>query len=136
MNSKVKEGESEKIGLVPGDFLKRYETLVNENHNQVANNEDCGIVSSDAILGGVADPSMLYVAVEDYETEHPCQISFSKGTQLVVIEVCKDGKHLELVLNVIITGAISFHITRLVACMDRWKRRLGARLFSLTGNKA
>ena len=93
MNSKVKEGESEKIGLVPGDFLKRYDTLVGENHNQAANNEESSIVSSEAILSGVADPSMLYVAVEDYETEHACQISFSKGTQLVVIEVCEDGKH-------------------------------------------
>lgn len=92
MNSKVKEGELEKTGLVPGDFLKRYDTLVNENHNPATNNEDSGIVSSEAILGGVADPSMLYVAVEDYETEHPQQISFSKGTQLVVIEVCEDGK--------------------------------------------
>ena len=94
VNSKVKEGELEKVGLVPGDFLKRYDTLVNENHNinPTANSEDGGIISSEAILGGIADQSMLYVAIEDYETEHPRQIGFSKGTQLVVIEVCEDGK--------------------------------------------
>lgn len=94
MNSKVKEGEFERVGLVPGDFLKRYDTLVNESHDSTAvpSSEDGGIVSSEAILGGIADQSMLYVAVEDYETENPRQISFSKGTQLVVIEMCEDGK--------------------------------------------
>ena len=90
VNSKVKEGELEKVGLVPGDFLKRYDTLVNENH-PAANGEDNGIILSEAILGGIADQSMLHVAIEDYETEHPRQMSFSKGTQLVVIEVCEDG---------------------------------------------
>ena len=100
VNSRVKEGELEKVGLVPGDFLKRYDTLVKENHNSASpNHEDNGIVSPEAILGGIADPSMLYVAIEDYETEHPRQISFSKGMELVVIEVCEDGKQYNIAIG-------------------------------------
>ena len=93
MNSKVREGESEMVGRVPGDFLKRYDALVNEKHDPAANEDSySGAVSSEAILSRIADSSMLYVTVEEYRTEDPRQISFSKGTQLVVVEVSEDGK--------------------------------------------
>lgn len=91
MSVKVKKGESAKLGLVPGDFLKRYEFTGNQDQNEI-NSDDRGKVSPEAILGGIADPSMLYVAIEDYRTEDSRQLSFDEGAQLVVLETCEDGK--------------------------------------------
>ena len=93
MSVKVKKGESEKVGLVPGDFLKRYDFVGSQDHDET-DSDDRGKVSPEAILGGIAEPSMLYVAIEDYRTEDPHQLSFDEGTQLVVLETCEDGKQL------------------------------------------
>ena len=84
-----KKGETERVGLVPGDFLKRYDCDGDQDQVDAG---DRAMVSSEAILGGIADPSMLYVVIEDYQTEDPRQLSLSKGTQLVVLETCEDGK--------------------------------------------
>ena len=67
------------------------------SENRDSAKEGTSIVSSEAILGGVADQSMLYVAIEDYKSEHPRQLSFDTGAQLVVVEVCDDGKQLSFV---------------------------------------
>ena len=93
MSTKVNKGESEKVGLVPGDFLKRYDFVGDRDQDEV-DGDDRGKVSPKAILGGIADPSMLYVATEDYQTEDHRQLSFDEGTQLVVLETCEDGKQL------------------------------------------
>ena len=93
MSVKVTKGESAKVGLVPGDFLKRYDFVGSQDQDKI-DSDDRGKVSPEAILGGIADPSMLYVAIEDYQTEDCRQLSFDEGAQLVVLETCEDGKQL------------------------------------------
>ena len=94
VSTKVKEeGESGKVGRVPGDFLKRYDATDDHHNQSFINNESSGTrVSPKEILVGVTDPSMLYVAVEDYQAKDPGQIGFAEGAQLIVLELCEDGK--------------------------------------------
>ena len=92
MSARVKDGEAKKVGRVPGDFLKRYDSVDNQEPTDDVNIDDGGKVSFDAILGGIADSSMLYVAAETYQTQETQQISFEEGTPFVVIEICEDGK--------------------------------------------
>ena len=90
MSTKVKDGESEKVGRIPGDFLKRYDST-DDLHHQSGENAATQI-SPEEILMSVTDPSMLYVAVEGYQAKDSRQINFDEGSQLIVLELCEDGK--------------------------------------------
>ena len=51
-----------------------------------------GFVSSMALQELEIDPALKYVAVEDYATDDPRQISFTMGTTLIVVEKSEDGE--------------------------------------------
>lgn len=94
MSARVKDGESEKVGRVPGDFLKRYHCVNEDSQVDFDSTDDGGRVSFEALVGGIADSAMLYMAIESYRTEDPNHINLEEGTQLVVLEICEDGKQL------------------------------------------
>ena len=51
-----------------------------------------GFVSSLALKEMEIDPALKYVAIEDYTTDDPRQISFTMGTTLIVVEKSEDGE--------------------------------------------
>ena len=91
------EGSEEKVGYVPGDFLKK--------HNPASGNgqEDsispymgfvcpAALTESSQIMEEV-DSTMKYISIEDYSSDDPRQLCFSEGTQVIVIEKSEDGTH-------------------------------------------
>lgn len=89
----VDKEEPEKVGRVPGDFLKRYNSLTSQDQANVdADDHTDGQVLSETVFGRTSDSSMLYVAIESYETKDTRQISLDEGMQVVVLEVCEDGE--------------------------------------------
>ena len=51
-----------------------------------------GFVCSMALGEEEIDPTLKYIATEDYTTDDPRQISFTMGTTLIVVEKSEDGE--------------------------------------------
>ena len=79
----------EKIGYMPGDFLKRRERIHLETSVEIRNTY-LGLVSPAALEE--IDSSLKYVAIEDYQTDDGRQMSFMEGDHLVVVDKSEDGE--------------------------------------------
>ena len=88
--------EGEQVGYVPGDFLKRYDRPHPEIDSSVnVRKKYLGFVSSAALSERIieeVDLILKYVAIEDYTSDDPRQISFVEGAELIVIEKSEDGE--------------------------------------------
>ena len=90
MSKLSKDGAPKKLGYVPSSFLKKCEDAGEFQSTVELEEKYLGFVSSNALES--IDPSMKYITIEDYFPDDPRQISFMKGTLLVVLERSEDGK--------------------------------------------
>lgn len=82
------------VGYVPGDFLKRRKDDAQTENLIDIQRENLGFVSSAALTEDVLheiDSMWKYIAIEDYSSDDPRQISFTEGAELIVIETSEDG---------------------------------------------
>lgn len=79
----------EQLGYVPGSFLKWYEGPNELQTTLELQEKHLGFICSVAMEE--MNPSLMYVAIEEYTTDDPRQISFTRGTVLIVVEKEEDG---------------------------------------------
>ncbi len=88
------ENGEERVGYIPGDFLKRYDPTQNVDEDSIKNY--LGFVSPAALTDSAradVDSALKYVAIEDYTSDDPRQLCFTEGTQVIVIEKSEDGNY-------------------------------------------
>ncbi len=74
------------VGFISKDFLRLNEDK--EIHFRVSN----GASQSSAIDAAKVDSEMKYVAIEDYSTTDPRQLSFKQGDLMIILEKSEDGE--------------------------------------------
>ncbi len=89
------EGGEEKVGYIPGDFLKKYDRAGNGGEEEDSVRHYLGFVSPAALAESSkteeVDSMLKYVTIEDYSSDDPRQLCFTEGTQVIVIEKSEDG---------------------------------------------
>ena len=78
------------IGYVPGEFLRKHNDPYDEDCLGFLYGPENDDQAAVPVPARSSEP-VVYVAIEDYQTEDARQMSFSKGTLLVVVEKCEDG---------------------------------------------